>query len=508
MKRSGLFFTICLFTAMVLCPDRCYTATRILKTSYKNYAVHTFLGIDILCEPYQVKKGDWINKIFRRKGDISSMDFPLFLSIFKKFNPHIPNPNDIVPGQQIILPLKKIDSQQFQPDKKRQFIVPMLQLSEISNELDGLTEKKQVNPGDRIQDLMDPFFLGQDGSLMAKGNFALKLANPDIKTFSPLIPDSFINIPLPAMCLQPWFPRKFQTSHSTMARQSTLKPAIRDLPAQSLSDDKRIKEKQTSPSTEKKTPIFPRVPSMNKVKQYATLVDGRLINQGIYHFPDTTSRKNMKLDLAFTPIIQLKNNSRIIIFPRKETDEDLLKALKLFWKDITVMDMEMVDLKLNPPPTITIPQNKRRAITILLEKNGHKVLSHDTHTVMVGGVKIIIDADRVERTNAPDLLIIFDQIYGTALSMLQQQGYTTLSISPRDDEMNTARKLFKALDISTVFNPVFMNQSTRQSVSISGLFIAGLSPLFLSSQTLNPATQDFFSRNGVAVIHTSAPSPL
>ncbi|GAB6143519.1 hypothetical protein [Desulfocicer niacini] len=514
MKRSGLLVVIYLLTTMVVCPDRCYTATRLLKTSYKNYTVHTFRGIDILCEPYQIKKGDWISKILRRKGDISNTNFPLFLAMFKSFNPHIPNPNDIVPGQQIILPLREFDSRQFQPSKKRQIIVPMLQLSEISHELTGFVEQKKVKEGDRIEALMDRFFLDHEGRLMAKGEFALKLANPDLKTFTPLVPNTFINIPLPAMCLQPWFPQKFQASHSTRRNRFALNPANRPLPAISLS--KYEKTKQTPLVTENSPPVtsrvpaaMNRVPAMKRIQQYATMVDGQLINQGIYHFPDTETRKDMMLDLAFTPIIELENNSKIIIFPRERPDEELLKALKLFWKDITVMDMEMVDIKLAPPPpTISIPPDRRKAVTMLLEKSGQTVWSHDTYTVMVGGVEIIIDADRVERTPGPDLLILFDQIYGNALNLLQQQGYTILPISPSDGAMHTARELFGALDISTVLNPVFMNRSTRQSLSIPGLFIAGSSPLFLSTQDLNSATQDFFSRNGVAVIRTSAPSPL
>jgi hypothetical protein len=41
---------------------------------YKNYIVRFDRGWDILCEPYVVKPGDWVLKIFRQKGEIAHKD--------------------------------------------------------------------------------------------------------------------------------------------------------------------------------------------------------------------------------------------------------------------------------------------------------------------------------------------------------------------------------------------------------------------------------------------------
>ena len=48
----------------------------------KDYVVRYDRGWDILCDPYQVQKGDWVLKIFRQKGEIVLEDFREFLSIF------------------------------------------------------------------------------------------------------------------------------------------------------------------------------------------------------------------------------------------------------------------------------------------------------------------------------------------------------------------------------------------------------------------------------------------
>jgi len=98
MKRSGLLVAICLLAGILLYPDRCCSTTRILKKAYKTYTVGSWQGQEIFCEPYQVKEGDWLLKIFKQKGNLSEMNFPLFLSIFKHLNPHISNPDHIRPG--------------------------------------------------------------------------------------------------------------------------------------------------------------------------------------------------------------------------------------------------------------------------------------------------------------------------------------------------------------------------------------------------------------------------
>ena len=39
---------------------------------YRSYLVKYDRGWDILCDPYIVQKDDWVYKIFRQKGEISS----------------------------------------------------------------------------------------------------------------------------------------------------------------------------------------------------------------------------------------------------------------------------------------------------------------------------------------------------------------------------------------------------------------------------------------------------
>ena len=79
---------------------------------YKNYVVRYDRGWDILCEPYMVKKNDWVLKIFRQKGEIAHQNFRDFLGIFQRLNPHIKNIDMIRPGQAIDIPIRKLEKAQ------------------------------------------------------------------------------------------------------------------------------------------------------------------------------------------------------------------------------------------------------------------------------------------------------------------------------------------------------------------------------------------------------------
>ena len=103
-----------------------------IRTTYKKYSFFTYQNRDILCEPYQVQDGEWLYQIFRKKGEISERDFPLFLKIFSALNPEIHNINTILPGTQIIIPLKSVSQRRFAPQAGREIIVPVVEFSRPS----------------------------------------------------------------------------------------------------------------------------------------------------------------------------------------------------------------------------------------------------------------------------------------------------------------------------------------------------------------------------------------
>jgi hypothetical protein len=74
----------------------------------KTYLVKKSRVSDVLCDTYIVQKNDWVLRIFRQRGEISSKDFPRFLEIFKILNSDVQDINTIYPGQEILIPLRII----------------------------------------------------------------------------------------------------------------------------------------------------------------------------------------------------------------------------------------------------------------------------------------------------------------------------------------------------------------------------------------------------------------
>ena len=68
MKKDSFVFKIpgaAFIFLVLLFPSHGHAAG--VTTSYKQYSVFTYENENILCEPYQVKKNDWLYKIFRKK---------------------------------------------------------------------------------------------------------------------------------------------------------------------------------------------------------------------------------------------------------------------------------------------------------------------------------------------------------------------------------------------------------------------------------------------------------
>ena len=77
MKKQ-IFFKIFIFTVLsiyivAVSPFLSHTEakTKGVKTSYKRYSFFKYKNEEFLCEPYIVKKDDWLYKIFRKKGEIT-----------------------------------------------------------------------------------------------------------------------------------------------------------------------------------------------------------------------------------------------------------------------------------------------------------------------------------------------------------------------------------------------------------------------------------------------------
>ncbi|MCK5100792.1 MAG: hypothetical protein KAR45_21970, partial [Desulfobacteraceae bacterium] len=249
-----------------------------IKTTYKQYKVYEYQGEMILCEPYVVQKDDWLYKIFRRKGVISTQNFPLFINIFSNINPGVNNVDIIDQGESILIPLRKIKKDEYIEKAPGIVQVPVITYADVPETFKPYITKHKVNKGESVSRLIDQQFLNRDGSISKQGIKAFKLSNPNINNIDLIYEDSSILLPDPELLSKPWFQSLFSENLNSLGVRKAKIKNKRKMPS-------KINEYQNA-----------------QLEKYASLIGGTLSSSGNYYFPDQNNNMS-KIDLSITPII-------------------------------------------------------------------------------------------------------------------------------------------------------------------------------------------------------------
>ena len=279
---------------------------------YKSYEVRKDKGRDILCDPYIVQKDDWLFKLFKQRGEISQKDFPEFLSIFKRINPHIHNVNKILPGQHIFIPLKILSKDSMLGQSSGIVTIPFVTISNIPELLKNHSTAYTVKRGDCLSRLIVQGYRTDEATteLYREGLKLFRLINPGIVDPDLIHAGQKIYIPNPLIRNQPWYKSLFDASGNIVE-----KIALDDTDTSRTRDTAAV-----APSP---------------FKQLAHALDAKLLNKGIYYFP-MQGEEDFGLDLSKFPVIELKNQSKII-FQEDDIQEYGLNAVKSFWKNVTII---------------------------------------------------------------------------------------------------------------------------------------------------------------------------
>ncbi len=286
---------------------------------YKSYVVKYDRGWDILCDPYIVQKNDWVYKIFRQKGEISSQDFQDFLDIFKHLNPQIHDIDRIRPNQSILIPIKKIEPNAFPNQSQGIVTIPFVTVSKMTELLNAHVVPYRVQKGDYISTLISERFGAYGTKSYLEGIALFKAINPDIDNMDLIYIDQRIMLPDPGLQNESWYRSLFnglgkikKESGETAADEPEAKAAVIPTPV--------------------KIPTDP-------ISKAAAILDAKLLKKGTYFFP-RAGQDDFKLDLSRFPVIEMKDGSRIIFVDKTESPMPDFDFLKTFWKDTTVVALE------------------------------------------------------------------------------------------------------------------------------------------------------------------------
>ncbi len=504
-----------------------------LKTSVKRYKVYKYKKDKILCEPYTVSKDDWLYKIFRKKGEISERDFPLFINIFKAFNPGINNIDAIRPGQNILIPLKKIHKNDFNEISPGVVDVPMIEFASIPKSLNQFIIKRKIKKGDTVSKLLDPVFLNKNGSINPNALQILKLSNPDLKDINTIYAGSFINLPSSALCSQPWFKSSFHTTGTDLTKNNTKKQRNRP-----HCRNKNSKPNQTSSVNDK---IHNNFTIQEVLEHYASLTGGELIQSGKLYFP-RNNLPDMELDLKSHPVIELPNGEKIIIVTSRQAGRQLSEKIGGFRKNFKIItfatavnnldtalprenDSYLAKMKAISEnenivqKTITVnpftktlehetllPSDHESAIEKIFSLTSFNYIPDAKINLSFNGINIVIHMGKIQSNGKPDLFVDYGTIYGYAIDIIKKRGSHIISIPAKGNFNQSVAKIFKDLGMSTTTNPVFINSFTKKAMTIPGLYITGdINHLFadgflIANKKPNKESLAFLNKKNIKVL--------
>jgi hypothetical protein len=285
---------------------------------YKSYIVRQDGGSEILCDPYVVRKDDYLIKLFRQRGEIAEKDFPAFLDVFKRLNPHIQDIDKIRPGQHIYIPLKQLAHDTLLDQDSGVVTIPFVTISNIHEFIKKYAVEHEVQHGEFVSRLIARGFGDYGTRPYEQGVELFKVLNPKISDPNRIFPGQTIRLPDPSLRDQPWYASLFDDA-GRISEKST--PA-ENLPPKVTQPGIAAKK---DPAPEKKTPMG----------ALANLLDGRLLERGVYYFP----RKgvgDLKLDLSQSPIVELKDGVRML-FLKNNLSADDRSLIESYWKDTSLV---------------------------------------------------------------------------------------------------------------------------------------------------------------------------
>ena len=479
---------LCIPAEPVLFSGSAYGYEKMIKTSYKKYKVFRLEDAAVICEPYTVKKDDWLYKIFRKKGMISEESFPLFLDLFSRINPDINNIDKIEPGEHIMIPLKKIKKNEYRETGHGIVKVPVLEYDKVPGAVKEYVSAHTVEAGESVSELIDKTFLQEDGSLTEQGMKAFKMANPGIKNIHMIYKGSTVYLPDPAIRSEPWFQQFFKSREKSEQKdRKPKKPAAKN---ESASWKKR---------PEKLDPY-----KLAQLRRYASLIEGTLLSKGEYRFPSKEGAGD-RLDLSSTPLITLKNGSRILLLPDDGGNRAMIKRMRRHWNHLKVRKLSEILERENGADSVTkkIPETNEAFIERLLSFTDYDVQMDADISFSYNSVEIDVTMARVARENGPDLLIDFGNMYGNAFDMLKARGYKVLSVKPGNTKLEAASALFTALDLSVTQDPTF--EKNKRLVRAEGLYVPGTNPdLFVAASDPGEDIKEFIKNRDIQIIHLSS----
>ncbi|MGD8367274.1 MAG: hypothetical protein PVG78_06525 [Desulfobacterales bacterium] len=322
---------------------------------YKSYIVKLDRGREILCDPYTVQKDDYVLKLLRQKGEIAAEDFPEFLKVFRRINPHIRDVNLIRPGQQISIPLRVLRSNEMPGQASGVVTIPYVTIKSRQDRIEPYAKHYRVQQGDCVSVLIAGRFGRYGSKAYWEGVRLFQMMNPTVTDLDRIYAGRILRLPEPSIQSAPWYAEVLGKKIAAPKPSST--PAAAGFHA-------------GGPGDQAANPPGP-------LAIAAEALGAALLDRGTYFFP-RPGGGDFRLDLSRVPAMEF-SDGRLALLP--EIDSPALAELETFVPF--------------PARTDTVPISRNwkaeRIVEAVLEKT-RRTRPMDRLLVSAGGVRMEIHA--------------------------------------------------------------------------------------------------------------------
>jgi len=370
----------------------------------KRFMICEDRGRDILCDPYVVRKNDYVTKLFKQRGEIAYADFPKFLGIFKRLNPEIEDIDLIYPNQKILIPLKILAPGTIEGQSTGTVTIPVINITNLPDSMLQSSSLYEVKAGDTVSELILKKFGNLSQKELEKALQLVKRMNPDLEDLDLISVGEKIRLPNSAIRHVPRYKAVFDASDRIAAKETAQaqmpeaappepaptaadaepapKPepipesepvpapeplAVTALPETKTPETKTPEKAQETtgkkPESKKKqgkaaTPQKP-VQSPSVYRKAARVLNARLLDKGDFFFP-RKGLSDLKLELDRTPVMELPGGQRLLFDPRGRLEKEAGAAVKRFWEDLSIV-------RLTPKPNL---RDLFQKICPIIDQNG------------------------------------------------------------------------------------------------------------------------------------------
>ncbi|MCF8079679.1 MAG: hypothetical protein K9K88_10395 [Desulfobacterales bacterium] len=269
---------------------------------YKSYRVQIDRGREILCDPYIVQKNDYVLKLLRQKGEIAAEDFPEFLAIFQRINPHIRDINLVRPGQQISIPLRVLRSNEMPGQSSGVVTIAYVTIGSEPEEIKRHTDRYLTKSGDCVSKLIASRFGRYGTDAYREGVRLFRRLNPAVTDLDLIYAGQVLRLPKPSARDPRWYAKAAKGAPDPTGD-------TRAAPGKTRGGARAAAQAQKPQSP---------------LKKAAEALGAELLDRGAYFFPRQDS-EDFRLDLSRVPAMRFADG-RMALLPQVNSSE--MKALE------------------------------------------------------------------------------------------------------------------------------------------------------------------------------------